>query len=74
MITMPENKKMIWDLTAEEKLEIAKEAAREAIAETHALGLPSTHMDNEGIYKLYPDGHKEYTKIFEEKKPCKNPA
>lgn len=36
------------------------EAAQEAIAKAHALGLPTTHMDEKGVYRLYPDGHKEY--------------
>lgn len=36
------------------------EATRKAIAETHALGLPTTHVDENGAYDEYPDGHREY--------------
>jgi hypothetical protein len=37
-----------------------------AILEAHAAGLPTTHIDEKGIYDLYPDGHKEY---IEEERP-----
>ena len=36
------------------------EAAGEAITETHALGLPTTHVDKNGVYDEYPDGKKVY--------------
>lgn len=36
------------------------DAARGAIAETHRLGLPTTHVDEGGVYDEYPDGRKEY--------------
>jgi hypothetical protein len=47
--------------TPKEKREaMLAEAAHKSIAETHALGLPSSQSDDKGIYRLYPDGHKEY--------------
>lgn len=42
------------------------EATGEAIASTHAQGFPTTHADDRGIYRLYPDGHKEYIYVEEE--------
>lgn len=57
--------KKIWELNDEEMDAIVKEAARKAIAETHAAGRPSTHGDDKGIYRLYPDGHKEYIELYE---------
>lgn len=47
------------DLTTEEITASFTEAVTEAIAETHALGLPTTHGDGENIFRIYPDGHKE---------------
>jgi hypothetical protein len=44
----------------EEIKKLYGEATREAIAETHALGLPTTHVDENGAYDEYPDGHREY--------------
>jgi len=50
----------------EEKEAVVQEATRKAIAETHAAGRPSTHGDEKGVYQLYPDGHKEYIKLYGE--------
>ena len=47
------------DLTREEKTALFKEATTKAIAETHAMGLPTTLGDGEDIFRIYPDGHKE---------------
>jgi hypothetical protein len=44
---------------------IVKQATKKAIAETHAAGRPSTHGDDKGVYQLYPDGRKEYIKLYE---------
>jgi len=33
-----------------------REACRQAIAQTHAAGLPTYHADREGMYRLFPDG------------------
>jgi hypothetical protein len=60
--------KKIWELSDEEMDVIVKEAARKAIAETHAAGRPSTHGDDNGIYRLYPDGRKEYIELYEKNK------
>ena len=58
--------KKIWELTNEELDEIMTEATRKAIEETHAAGRPSTHGDDKGVYYLYPDGRKEYIKLYDE--------
>lgn len=54
----------LFDLSKEEKETLLSEVGKTAIAEAHALGLATTHGDEKGIYKLYPDGHKEYTKLY----------
>ena len=46
------------DLDDEELMRIVTQAAAAGIAELHAKGIPSTHADEKGVYKLYPDGHK----------------
>lgn len=58
--------KQIWEMSTEEKEAVAREAARKAIADTHAAGRPSTHGDEKGVYQLYPDGRKEYIKLYGE--------
>ncbi len=42
------------------------QATEKAIAKIHAAGLPTTHGDAQGIYQLYPDGHKEYVETYSE--------
>ncbi|MGB9131361.1 MAG: hypothetical protein WCB90_01950 [Methanosarcina sp.] len=53
-------------MSTEEKEAVAREAVRKAIADTHAAGRPSTHGDKKGVYQLYPDGRKEYIKLYGE--------
>ncbi|MGD0237475.1 MAG: hypothetical protein ABSC55_23465 [Syntrophorhabdales bacterium] len=60
----PKIKKSFFDMSGKEMEALLKEAAAEAIAKTHAAGLPTTHGDEKGVYRLYPDGHKEYTKRY----------
>lgn len=57
-------KKSFFTMTKDEKEALLKEAAEEAIAEAHAAGRPTTHGDEKGVYRLYPDGHKEYIKRY----------
>ena len=61
----PEIKKSFFDMSGKEMEALLKEAAAEAIAEIHAAGLPTTHGDEKGVYRLYPDGRKEYIKRYE---------
>ena len=42
------------------------QVTKKAIAKIHAAGLPTTHGDEQGIYQLYPDGHKEYIETYSE--------
>lgn len=58
--------KKIWEFSDHEIEILAGEAAKDAIDETHAAGRPSTHGDEIGVYHLFPDGHKEYTKLYNE--------
>ncbi len=57
---MAETQKVIGfcDLEDEELIRVFTQAAAAGIAELHAKGIPSTHADEKGVYKLYPDGHK----------------
>lgn len=57
-------KKKIWEYTDGEMEDLAGVAAKEEIAKTHTAGRPSTHGDEKGVYHLFPDGHKEYIKIY----------
>ena len=57
---MAETQKVIGfcDLEDEELIRVFTQAAAAGIAELHAKGITSTHADEKGVYKLYPDGHK----------------
>jgi len=55
--------KEFHELTNEELTELFTRATKKAIAEDHAAGRPTTHGNEHGIYKLYPDGRKEYITI-----------
>jgi len=43
------------------------EATKAAIAGAHAGGRYTAHGDEKGVYRLYPDGHKEYLDARDEK-------
>jgi HSP90 family molecular chaperone len=53
-----------FGLSKEEQEEILGRASKAAITNAHALGLATTHGDEKGIYKLYPDGRREYVKLY----------
>lgn len=57
------NKRFI-DMDKAERETFFGEATRKAISKIHASGLPTTHGDEQGIYQLYPDGHKEYIEMY----------
>ncbi len=59
-------KKSFFAMSGDEIEALLKEAAAEAIAEAHAAGRPTTHGDEKGVYRLHPDGHKEYIKRYVE--------
>lgn len=59
------------DLTKEELEKILADGIAKEIAETHALGLPTTHGDSHGVYQIYPDGRKVYIKIYSKDKEKK---
>ena len=42
------------------------EATRHAIKKHHAAGRFTTHGDEKGVYRLYPDGRKEYIEGYPE--------
>jgi hypothetical protein len=47
------------------------EEKRKAIARLHKAEMSSIHSDNDGVYRLYPDGHKEQIKQAIKIKPVK---
>ncbi len=60
--TAEEKAKTILDWIDDRRLQerIFGEATKEAIASAHAAGLYTTHGDDKGVFRLYPDGHREY--------------
>jgi hypothetical protein len=54
----------LLEMTREQKEDRAGRATRAAIAKSHAKGHPTAHADEKGIYNLYPDGSKEYVKLY----------
>lgn len=53
--------KTFWEMNKAQQEQFLAEAAKEAIAKTHAAGRPTTHADEDGrLYKLYPDGKRVY--------------
>lgn len=52
--------KTVFNIKTQEMTELFEKAAEKGIAETHALGAPTMHEDKKGIYRLYPNGRREY--------------
>jgi|GEM_PF-1657782 hypothetical protein len=69
------SKKMTMDefdkLTPQAQEAILGKATRAEIARHHDAGHPTGHGDEKGVYKLYPDGRKVYTKRYHEKDQVK---
>lgn len=42
------------------------EATTDAISKHRAAGRFTTHGDEKGVYRLYPDGHREYVETYPE--------
>ncbi len=40
--------------------QLLRQAAKSAIKKAHVAGLATTHGDDRGVYRLLPDGSKEY--------------
>jgi len=64
--TVRKGNKSFVSMDKSERESFFAEAAKKAIAKIHAAGLPTTHGDAQGIYQLYPDGHKEYIETYSE--------
>jgi hypothetical protein len=62
--TKKKGNKRFLDMDTAERETFFGEATRKAISKIHASGLPTTHGDAQGIYQLYPDGHKEYIELY----------
>lgn len=54
--------KHFLEMSKEEIEAVYGEATREAVKKHHAAGRFTTHGDEKGVYRLYPDGRKEYIK------------
>lgn len=52
--------KKFHELSGKEVEKLLKDGTKKIIKKAHADGQPTAHGDENGIYKLYPDGHKEY--------------
>jgi hypothetical protein len=52
------------DMNRTEVEDLYAKAAGDAIAEHHRAGRYTTHGDEKGMYRLYPDGAKEYVKLY----------
>lgn len=48
-----------FDLSSEDRQAIVSKAAADAIQESHAAGITTTHRWAGRTYRLYPDGRKE---------------
>jgi hypothetical protein len=48
------------EMTKEEKEDLFNKGVKQAIEEHHAAGRATMHADEKGIYRLYPDGSKQY--------------
>jgi hypothetical protein len=55
-----------FDLDRGEKEAYFAQATRRAIAQIHAVGLPTVHGDERGIYELYPDGSRVYVDKYDQ--------
>jgi hypothetical protein len=53
------------DMAGADVEEVYAKATRGAIAEHHKAGRYTTHGDDKGTYRLYPDGAKEYVQQYE---------
>lgn len=62
--TKKKGDKRFLDMDKAEREAFFGEATRKAIAKIHAAGQPTTHGDEQGIYQLYPDGHREYIETY----------
>jgi len=53
-----------WEMTAQQKEAMLAEPVEREIARHHAAGRPTCHGDDKGVFWLYPDGSKEYFKLY----------
>lgn len=57
-------KKLDLNTPIDEADRILREFFKKEIEKTHKLGLPVRTADELGVYDLYPDGRKEYVKLY----------
>jgi hypothetical protein len=57
---VPSEKKDFFAMSSEERTSMYAEATRAEVALHHAAGRYTTHGDEKGVYRLYPDGRKVY--------------
>lgn len=53
------------DMNKNEVEALYAEATKRSVAEHHEAGRFTTHGDEKGLYRLNPDGTKEYVKLYE---------
>ena len=54
----------LLEMTREQKEARAGKADEGRHRNEPCPGHPTAHADEKGIYNLYPDGHKEYVKLY----------
>lgn len=57
-------KKIDINTPIDEAESILRQSAKKAIEKTHKLGFPVRTADELGVYDLFPDGRKEYVKLY----------
>lgn len=68
IVEYTEKNKSFFDMEDSEQDQIVARATSEAVKKVHAAGFPTTHGDDKGIYRLYPDGRKEYIKTYDKER------
>lgn len=58
--TGAEAKKDFFAMTKEDRTALYAQGIRAEVKRHHAEGRYTTHGDERGVYRLYPDGRKEY--------------
>ncbi len=59
-------KRRLVDLTLEETATLFAAAGREAVAESKAMGLPTTGSRDGKIIRTWPDGREEVLKVLDQ--------
>jgi hypothetical protein len=56
--------KTLLEMSKKEIEAIYGDATEKTVEKHHAAGRFTTHGDDKGVYRLYPDGRKEYIEVY----------